>query len=86
VRPKTCHDCGLEAIGGEPVIPNKAPCLYCERNIKVDEEVFDFFSETWVLEQLADGSFSPTIEDPDKHKQLLLNVVAHCCKVYGSKA
>jgi hypothetical protein len=89
VRPKTCCECGLEAIDAKrkrmPSTPDKAPCLYCERNPQVREEVFDFYSETWVLEQLTDGSFSPTIEDPDKHEQLLLNVVNHCCKVYGSK-
>jgi hypothetical protein len=75
----------LEAFGSVPVIPNQAPCLYCERNRKVDEEVFDFYSETWVLSQLTNGSFEATIEDPDKDEQILLNVVRHCEKVYGEK-
>ena len=96
VRPKTCHDCGLETIDAKskgkfyvlaglktPSTPDKAPCLYCERNPKVDEEVFDFYSETWVLVQLTNGTFEATIEDPDKHEQLLLNVTHHCQKVYG---
>lgn len=91
MRPKTCSGCGLEAIDdretrGEhvPATPDVSPCKYCQRNPEVAEEVFDFYSETWVLEQLADGRFSPTIEDPDKHEQVLLNVVNHCQKVYGS--
>lgn len=86
---KTCKDCGLEAIDAEtkgmPSTPDKAPCAYCERNPKVDEEVFDFYSETWVLSQLTNGSFEATIEDPDKDEQILLNVVRHCEKVYGEK-
>jgi hypothetical protein len=89
VRPKTCRECGLEAIDAKskrmPSTPAKAPCLYCERNPQVSEEVFDFYSESWVLMQLTNGSFEATIEDPDKNEQMLLNIVKHCELVYGSK-
>jgi hypothetical protein len=35
------------------------------------------------MQQLTDGTFEATIEDPDKDEQILLNVVRHCEKVYG---
>jgi len=89
-EPLTCHDCGLEAIdkceGGQRHLssrPEDYPCRYCERNREKDEPVFDFFSETWTLEQHTDGKFYPLIEDPDPHERLLLRVMAHCKEVYG---
>ena len=87
-KPKlTCHDCGLEAIDEcegyakpqhTPSIPDKLPCRYCERNPEVDEEVLDFYSETWTL----DSDKTPFIEDPNKHERLLLEVVRYCQIVY----
>lgn len=82
-RKLTCSGCGLEALDAEePTMPDKLPCRYCERNPQVDEAVFDFYSETWVLQQLTDGSFEAIMEDPDKHDRLLLRVARHCKKVY----
>jgi len=89
-KPKlSCHNCGLEAVDdceteGKhiPATPDKPPCRFCERNREADGEVFDFHSETWVLEQVSYGMFEATIEDPNKHEQLLLNVAHHCQVVY----
>lgn len=85
-KPKlTCHNCGLEDLiacennkAHRSSTPDKLPCRYCERNPEVDEEVFDFFSETWILESDKTAS----IEDPDKHERMLLNIVQHCLAVY----
>jgi hypothetical protein len=84
-KPKlSCHDCGLEDINAcldgkhQSATPCALPCAYCERNPEVDEEVFDFFSETWILE----SDKTATIEDPDAHERMLLNIMQHCLAVY----
>jgi hypothetical protein len=89
-KPKlTCHDCGLEDINAcsegkhQSATPDKLPCAYCQRNPEVDEEVFDFFSETWVIAQLSNGTFEAIIEDPDRHERMLLNIMQHCLVVYS---
>ena len=80
----TCHNCGLEDIVAcdegkhQSVTPDKLPCAYCERNPEVNEEVLDFYSETWTL----DSDKTPFIEDPNKHERLLLEVVRYCQIVY----
>jgi hypothetical protein len=79
--PKSCHECGVEAIDacetrGEhlPFDENLAPCRFCARNRKKPKDVnivADFHSETWTL----DAEKTPMIEDPDPHEQQLLKIL-----------
>jgi hypothetical protein len=79
-EPKSCHDCGCEAIDNcesekkhIPFDETLPPCLYCTRNVtERDGNVrADFYDETWTL----DSDRSPIIEDPDPTEQKLLRTL-----------
>jgi hypothetical protein len=79
-EPKSCHDCGLEAIDEcesekqhIPFDENLAPCLYCVRNVTERDAPVraDFYNEQWTL----DVDRSPILEDPDPTEQKLLRTL-----------
>jgi hypothetical protein len=79
-EPKTCHDCGLEAIdecemheGHVPYNEILPPCVFCtrntsERNIQVRT---DFYREQWTL----DAYRSPILEDATPQDVRLLKLL-----------
>lgn len=84
-QPKTCHDCGLEAIdeceGDRQHLPfdeDKAPCKYCERNLKSENIASDFFSENWIL----NANQKPIFDDPTKRDEALLDLLDYAIEFF----
>jgi len=85
VRKKpSCHDCGAEALDEcegykeamhVPAYPTNLPCRICLRNPET-AGWYDMFSENWAFSFLDDNKIEPLFEDPTKHEQKLLDIIA----------
>jgi hypothetical protein len=85
-QPKTCHDCGLEAIdecetgqGHFPYDQNAPPCKFCERNFKTENIVTDFYSENWTLA----SDKTPMFDDLTPRDKALLGLLKYAKEFYG---
>jgi hypothetical protein len=84
-KDKTCHDCGVEAFDqcendGQhiPYDEEKAPCKFCERNLKSERIASDFYSQNWIL----DANKKPTFDDMGKREECLLELLEHAIKLF----
>jgi len=85
-EPKTCHDCGLEAIdecesgkGHIPFDEHRAPCKFCERNYGTEDIMTDFYSENWTL----DDKGKPMFDDPTMRDRALLRLLKYAEQFFG---
>jgi hypothetical protein len=84
-QPKTCHNCGLEAIddcdnNGQhiPSDGERAPCKFCERNLTSETIASDFWNENWILDANGNAKF----DDIGKVEEALLDLLAYAIEFF----